>query len=81
MKRFYSILAWSTTSVRYPDPLVFIEPGINAFTVTTDDLDSLLERLRIDGIRVDKVNALDGSDEDLTAANDNVLTARTEQVP
>ena len=61
---YYSILAFSTVSVQYREPLVFIEPGINAFSVLTDDVEALLERLRKDGIRVDVVNNLDGGNQD-----------------
>lgn len=62
MKHFYSILAYATTSRQYEDPLVFIEPGINAFNVTTDSIDALVERLKADGHRIDQVTQLDDAD-------------------
>ncbi len=60
MKHYYSISAYSNTSRQYRDPLVFIEPGINAFCILSDDVNAFLELLRADGIRVDEVNQLDG---------------------
>jgi hypothetical protein len=63
MKHYYSIVAYSTISVQYQEPsLVFIEPGINAFTVLTDDIENFLAHLKSEGIRVDKVNQLDGEE-------------------
>lgn len=63
MKRYYSIVAYSTISVQYQEPsLVFIEPGINAFTVLTDGIENFLALLRSEGIRVDEVNQLDGEE-------------------
>lgn len=59
MKHFYSISAFSTTSQQYEEPLIFIEPGMNAFTVTTDDVDALVDMLKADGHRIDKVTQLD----------------------
>jgi hypothetical protein len=61
MKHYYSIVAFSTTSKQYDEPLVLVEPGINAFTVLTSDVESLLERLRVDGIRVDALIQLDST--------------------
>lgn len=61
MKHYYSIRAFATTSRQYPtDPAIFIEPGMNAFTVFTDDVDALLELLKADGLRVEEVAQLDG---------------------
>jgi hypothetical protein len=59
---FYSVAAFSTISWQSQEPLVFIEPGVNAFTVTVDDIDALVSRLKAEGIRIDAVNQLDGSD-------------------
>lgn len=59
MTHYYSILAFATTSMQYQEPLIFIEPGINAFTVLTDDIDALLVSLKADGHRIDGVNQLD----------------------
>lgn len=58
--RYYSIKAFSRRSIQYETPLILIEPGMNAFTVTTPDIDSLVRMLRQDGVRVDEVNSLDG---------------------
>lgn len=59
MTHFYSLLVFATTSQQYEDPLVFIEPGTNAFTVTTDSIDALVDRLKADGHSIDKVIQLD----------------------
>lgn len=60
---FYSLLVFATTSRQYEDPLVLIEPGTNAFTVTTDSIDALVDRLKADGHRIDKVTQLDDEDD------------------
>lgn len=60
MKHYYSIIAYATTSMQYEDPQIFIEPGMNAFTVTTDDIDALVKALTEDGHRIDEVFQLDG---------------------
>jgi hypothetical protein len=60
VRHFYSIIAYATTSQQYEDPLIFIEPGMNAFTITTDDVDALVDRLKADGHRIDEVFQLDG---------------------
>ena len=62
MKHYYSIVVFAITSRQYQEPLIFIEPGINAFTVTTDAIDALVSNLRADGHRIDEVNQLDGSE-------------------
>lgn len=59
MKHYYSIVAFATHSIQYQDPLVFIEPGTNVFTILISDVDVFLDLLRADGIRVDGVNQLD----------------------
>lgn len=59
MKHYYSIVAFSSCSIQYQDPLVFIEPGTNVFTILISDIDVFLDLLRADGIRVDGVNQLD----------------------
>ena len=59
MKRYYSIRAFSTISQQYEELMVFIDPGLNAFTVLTDDVEAFLQLLKSDGIRVDEVNQLD----------------------
>ena len=58
---FYSVAAFSTISWQSQEPLVFIEPGVNAFTVTTQDIEALVSRLKAEGIRIDAVNQLDGA--------------------
>lgn len=60
MKHYYSISAFATTSKQYEDPMIFIEPGMNAFCVLTDDVDILLELLKLDGLRIQEVTQLDG---------------------
>jgi hypothetical protein len=60
--RYYSVRAFSTESLQYEEPLILIEPGLNAFTVLTDDMEVLVERLKADGVRVDEVQVLDGDD-------------------
>jgi hypothetical protein len=42
--------------------MIFIEPGMNVFTVTTDAIDALVASLKADGHRIDEVNQLDGSE-------------------
>lgn len=61
MKHYYSIVAFSTTSIQYDEHHILIEPGINVFTVLTSDVETLLERLRADGIRVDSRIQLDST--------------------
>jgi len=62
VKHYYSVVAFATTSRQYQDPMIFIEPGLNVFTVTTDAIDALVSRLKADGHRIDEVNQLDGSE-------------------
>ena len=59
MTHYYSISGFSTTSFEYEHPLIFVGEGMNVFTVLTDDVDSLVERLRLDGLRIEAVNQLD----------------------
>jgi len=62
-KHYYSIVAYSTISIQYQEPsLVFIEPGVNAFTVLTDDIKGFTARLESEGIRIDQINQLDGEE-------------------
>lgn len=56
---YYSIAAHSTISLQNQDPLIFIEPGMNAFIVPTDNIEGLLESLRLQGVQILGVNALD----------------------
>lgn len=68
---YYSIRAFSRVSVQYQEPsIIFIEPGMNVFTVLTDDVEGLVTKLKADGIRVDQVNKLDGSDSHVTTEKD-----------
>jgi hypothetical protein len=60
MPHYYSIRAYSTTSLQVKDPLILIEPGMNAFTVLTTNVKALVVLLEAEGIRVEAVNALDG---------------------
>lgn len=61
MKRLYTIAAYSKISLQYKNPsLVFIEPGMNAVLVLTDDINSFIETLKTDGVRVDQINLLNG---------------------
>jgi len=60
---YYSICAFSKVSVQYKEPnVIFIEPGINVFTVLTDDISTFKNQLKSDGIRIDALNRLDGSE-------------------
>jgi len=59
MKHYYSIASYSTVSIQYREPLIFIEPGINAFTVLTDDIKKILNLLKEDGIQITGVHQLD----------------------
>ena len=71
MKNYYSIRAFSTTSIQYNEPsVIFIEPGMNAFTVLTDNIDTFVTKLVTDGIRVDEVNKLDGQNAHVTVEGD-----------
>jgi hypothetical protein len=64
VRHYYSIVAFSTTSIQYDEhPPIFIEPGSNVFTVLTADVDALVERLKGDGIRIDEVFQLDDGSE------------------
>jgi hypothetical protein len=76
MKHYYSIVAFSTTSVQYQEPMVFIEPGTNVFTVTltSEGLETLLESLKQDGIRVDRINQLDGAEQNSNGTSKVLLT-------
>ena len=56
----YSISAYSPIELEREDPLILFEPGLNACVVRTDDIDSLVEWLKMKGVRVDEVNQLDG---------------------
>lgn len=64
MKHFYSVIVFATTSRQYKEPsLILIDPGMNVFTVLTDDVNALVEMLRLDGHRVDEVFQLDDEHE------------------
>jgi len=57
--KYYSIAAYSTISLQHQSPPIFIESGINAFTVLTDDIDGLVMQLEASGIKILSVNTLD----------------------
>lgn len=65
---YYSLVVFATISKQY-DPIehretteaIYIEPGINVFTILTDEVESLVSKLKADGHRIDEVNILDGT--------------------
>lgn len=56
--KYYSIVVFSQESLQYQDPEIFVETGVNVFTVLTGDIQSLVSMLEEDGIRVNEVNCL-----------------------
>ena len=44
------------------EPFILVEPGMNAFNFVTNDIEALIIRLEKEGLRVDEVNKLDGTE-------------------
>lgn len=63
MKKVYSIAAYSQREAETGFPDVNLSVGNNVFTIVTDNIDELRERLvRIDGVRVDSINCIEPSE-------------------
>ncbi len=56
---FYSIVAIAKQPVAFPDPLILLDRGLNVFTVHTDDLEELREKLKTEGAEILQANRLD----------------------
>jgi hypothetical protein len=70
MRHYYSLAVFSKISIQYKEPFVLIEPGMNAFTILVENAESFFDQLKLDGIRIDKVARLDGTDEDHTGTDE-----------
>jgi hypothetical protein len=62
MKHYYSIVANSKDDVVLPEYLIAVGCGVNVFTVTTDDLPGVLSRLAQEGVQVQTIHQLDGTE-------------------
>lgn len=62
MKRFYSVEAFSERDVSFPEYMVALGKGVNVFTLTAEDIQETLKQIAAEGVRIDKVHALDGMD-------------------
>jgi len=60
MRRYYSIEAWSRSEVAFPEHLIALGPGNNVFTLSTEDIEEVLRKFCSLGVRIDKVNPLNG---------------------
>jgi len=58
VKRLYSIAARATREVVLTNPDVVLERGANVFTVTTTDIDGVVDRLLSLGVDVHTVNTI-----------------------
>jgi hypothetical protein len=56
---FYSIIAVAKQPVAVPDPLILLDRGRNVFTVHTEDLEELREKLKAEGVEIVQANRLD----------------------
>jgi hypothetical protein len=54
----YSLVVFAPHGVAIPEPLVLLGQGINAFTVFTDDIDSVVETLKEEGCDIKAVELL-----------------------
>jgi hypothetical protein len=58
MKRLYSIIASTSLEVSIQDPDVLLERGPNVLTVTTDNIEGVVERLEALGVLVRAVHCI-----------------------
>jgi len=58
-KRFYSFSVHSPGEIPLEAQRVILEPGLNAFTATLEDVDSFTTMLREEGVTTVQVNCLD----------------------
>lgn len=56
---FYSIVAVAKQPIAFPDPLILLDKGRNVFTVLTEDLEGLREKLKTEGVEIVQANRLD----------------------
>lgn len=56
---FYSIVAVAKQPVAVPEPLILLDRGRNVFTVHTEDLEGLREKLKTEGVEIVQANRLD----------------------
>ena len=56
---YFSISAYAQSMTLVPEAKAILEPGINVFTVVSDDIDLILVRLRTEGVRILSCQQLD----------------------
>lgn len=56
---FWSITCWIPVSLTVPEASQVLERGVNAFTVTTNDVEPILDRIRCAGGNIVKNVRLD----------------------
>lgn len=57
---YYSFILIAKNPVAIENPLVLLDRGVNVITSVVDDLEAFLARLKTEGVKVEKVNRLDG---------------------
>lgn len=58
MKRLYSVIASSSREVTLTNPDILIESGANVFTMTTADVEEVVQRLESLGVQVRAVHCI-----------------------
>jgi len=57
--RYFSLVAFAEGEASLPGHQVLLDRGMNVFSVFTDDIDTVVEELKTQRVRVDKICPLD----------------------
>lgn len=61
MKRYYSIQATADRDIPFPRYLVILGKGVNAFTLTTENIEETIKEFLVEGVKIQKVHCLSGT--------------------